>query len=359
MIKTRSIPELDTLRFFSVTFVTLLHLFFKENFVLEWFSKHGYVGVDVFFTLSGFIITKTLIKEYDATQTINLKKFWIRRVLRLWPSLYLALFLSIILTYFFGGKNKEILEVLSQRWWHYFLHLGNYSNAFLGKIHTLFSHYWSLAVEEHFYLVWPLLFLSIRRSPKRRKVIFFLIFILPYLFRVFHKINGAENIINTFSTHTRFDSLGYGCALAFIYDYIPSLRSKFVIVSLYIVFILIMWMGLELKYSEVSFWLSELGHTLRALAAALLITLITKTPVNNLRGFWRNTFLSKLGILSYGVYLFHFHTNTVLFFVIKKLNLSFSQISLALIACALPYLPAYLTYRYVDQYFEKYKDHFR
>lgn len=222
-IPQRGIPELDTLRFISVSLVIAHHLFFKSNPFFEWLSIHGYVGVDIFFTLSGFIITKGILRETEKTNNLNLKKFWMRRIIRLWPSWLLSLFFSSIGVYLVSRNNPELVRVFKERWWHYFLHFGNYSHAFIGKLHTLFSHFWSLAVEEHFYIVWPIAFLTFYRRNYLKIPILSMLIILPYIFRVFHKYQGYENIVNTFSTHTRIDAICFGCILALAWNKIPEI----------------------------------------------------------------------------------------------------------------------------------------
>jgi peptidoglycan/LPS O-acetylase OafA/YrhL len=355
----RSIPELDTLRFVAVTLVLGHHLFFESNPVFRWLSLHGYSGVGLFFTLSGFIITRSLMKEYGRSQTIGLKNFWIRRVFRLWPSWLVTLLISGVIVYTFGLKNPEIMTELKQKWWHYFAHFGNYSYAYFGKLHTLFGHFWSLAVEEHFYLIWPLTFLLIKKYPKSTFPIFSLLIIAPYLFRVYNTSQGYENVVNTFSTHTRFDALAIGCLMAMTWHRFPKIESKLVEVILWVCSLAIFQIGLSLKFYEGSPWISQSAHTWRSVAAVLIIWLMMKAPKDGLRRLWSNSILAKLGILSYGVYLFHFITNTILFKVNVSLGLNLGHITLAILSNVLAYVPAYFALNCIDHPFEQLKEKFR
>jgi len=352
-IKIRSIPELDTLRFVAVTLVLGHHLFFESNIVFQWLSLHGYSGVGLFFTLSGFIITRSLIREYNKNQSISLKSFWIRRIFRLWPSWMVTLLLSSVIVYYFALSNPQIMDEFQQKWWHYFFHFGNYSYAFYGKLHTLFGHFWSLAVEEHFYLVWPLIFIYIFKHKKQRLPIYLLLLVIPYFFRVYYKSLGYENVVNTFSTHTRFDALIYGCLLAHYWNKLPPIKSLYYEIVLWGVSISIFQLGLNLKFYTGSLWISQSAHSIRSLAAMMIIYLLVKGPPNGIRKLWASPFFARLGILSYGVYLFHFITNTFLFKLNLTLQLDLDQISLALLSNILAYIPAYFAFQYIDKPFEK------
>lgn len=355
-IKIRKYPELDTLRFVSVTLVIGHHLFLQSNSFLNLFYLHGYVGVDIFFTLSGFIITLSLLKEYEHNHSINFKNFIIRRMLRLWPSWLLTLILSTGLVWYMGLRNSEIKQELLSKGWHYFLHFGNYSHAFLGKLHTLFSHFWSLAVEEHFYLIWPSLLLISIRNKFLTVFSFSTMLIMPYFFRVYHKFETGNNFISTLSTHTRFDALAYGCLLAVIFPKLPTIKKKSSQTYAWLLCLFLFYMGLHLKHTQISPWLDQFGYSLRSIASAWLIYLLLKTPKEGFRKFWSYQILAKLGVLSYGAYLYHFILNTVIF----KVNLKFpiNETIIFFLATTMIYIPSYLSYLAIDLKIEKIKAKF-
>ncbi len=350
----RQIPELDTIRFLSILLVVLHHQFFQSNVFLKWFHNHGWVGVDIFFCMSGFLITSILIKEKTSTGTIDLTSFWFRRMLRLWPSWLLTLGLSFLLVWALSGNNFPVRERLFTMWWHYFLHFGNYSYIFFGKIHTLFSHFWSLAVEEHFYLMWPLVIYFLR---SRRAVLtaVFVLILGSWLFRLWHLSRGETGHILSFSTHTRIDELLMGCALAFYIERLRDLRPIEEVLMTLSMFALF-WIGLVLcKDNPSSLFLNSVTYTLIGLGTILLLILALRGSRYGLRWFFRNPILSRLGILSYGVYLIHLHTNTVVFGVVNKLGLNLGEGLLSLINLIVPFFPAYFMYVFIDERFAKFR----
>ena len=139
-------PKLNSLRAIAIILVLIEHFAYAIG---SHFSA-GYYGVDLFFVLSGFLITNILLKKNDNTNFKNWVNFIGRRALRIFPIYYLTILLLLILDY--QPLKKELLYVATYTYnyaWEYFeLPLSN------------ISHFWSLAVEEQFYLVWPIIVLS-------------------------------------------------------------------------------------------------------------------------------------------------------------------------------------------------------
>ncbi|MEP7113862.1 MAG: acyltransferase family protein [Ilumatobacteraceae bacterium] len=160
-------PDIEGLRAVAVVVVVLFHA------RIALFSG-GFVGVDVFFVLSGFLITRLLLREVDTTGTISLRKFWARRARRLLPASCVVVVVTVIASQFLlspiaqrplatdavaaGGFVINI--VFAGR-------LGDYFASQLGQTPSPLLHFWSLAVEEQFYLFWPLALLGLRRRPRR------------------------------------------------------------------------------------------------------------------------------------------------------------------------------------------------
>lgn len=348
--EVRAYPELDTIRFISVTLVVCHHLFFQNGMFLSWAHDYAWVGVDIFFTLSGFLITGILIKEIEKNGKIDFKNFILKRIIRLWPCWLIALLLSFSLTYAFASKNLDIMHDLKTKFIYYILHFGNYSHAFSGKLHTLFSHFWSLAVEEHFYLIWPATMAIVYKFKGLKKTVLFSLVLLPYLFRVMHHYLGWDQASITLSTHTRIDSIVWGCILAFVFNKIKDLTTLQEVFQTILMFALFF---ISLHYiarnEAISPWISELGRTTLAWSTCLLIIISLKGSKKGLRRVLSNPILSWLGIMSYGVYLFHVHTNVVLFALVKKYAPTMNETSIALLSNILPYGPAIITFYLIDK----------
>lgn len=142
-------PQLDSLRAIAVLLVIISHWFSHSHF-LNRYSDNGTIGVTLFFVLSGFLITGILLHskgriENGDSKAEAFKVFYIRRSLRIFPVYYLLLFVLVLL---------NIASIRESFWWHFFYSSNFYfwvKDAFAGQL----SHFWSLAVEEQFYLVWP------------------------------------------------------------------------------------------------------------------------------------------------------------------------------------------------------------
>ena len=351
-IELRKFPELDSIRFISIFLVVLHHQFLTQNMFLTWLGSYGWVGVDLFFVLSGFLITNLLKAEYKKTNTIQLKNFWLKRMIRLWPSWLFTQAITFPIVYYFSRNDNVLREILYHKFWHYFLHFGNYSYAYFGKLHTLYGHFWSLAVEEHFYVLWPILLLTIFKKPKCATPVLLTMVFIPYGFRVFHIFNNDVYAVIKLSTHTRFDELIWGCVLALNFDKLPKLTlwSEFFVT---IFMILLFYTGLQiLDHSKMTPYFSEFNFTLIGIACCLFIWIAVNGSQKGLRKILQTSLISKLGILSYGVYLIHVLTNTFIYGLIKNFSAGMDQNLIALINFVIPFFPAYLMYMYIDKKFE-------
>jgi peptidoglycan/LPS O-acetylase OafA/YrhL len=194
------LPSLDGLRAIAALLVVFYH------YGYEWCP--GGLGVLAFFVLSGFLITWLLLKEEEKLGSISLRRFYMRRSLRIFPAFYTYwILLSAALLLF--HKRYIVAQALAS-----FFYVNNYYQAIQGDPNTAFSHTWSLAIEEQFYLLWPLAFLVLRRN--RHRLSFLIAGILAVmLYRealvfLFHRDQGY--IYEAFDT--RADQLLIGCLLA-------------------------------------------------------------------------------------------------------------------------------------------------
>ena len=206
--KSNRIPSLDGLRAISILLVLIGHLIGTANFPLKSgdYLNLGNLGVRVFFIISGFLITGILLNEYGKTSTIDLKKFYYRRTLRIFPPYYFFLAVVGIL------MLVQFLDVKLWEWFSSVFYLSNYAEIKTWQL----GHTWSLAVEEQFYLIMPfLLFFT-----KKRKTFFILcaVIILAPFMRVIPLLTVSN--INarwvSFGFQANADSLAMGCLLAFL-----------------------------------------------------------------------------------------------------------------------------------------------
>ena len=216
--KSRYIPALDGLRTLAVVAVVLYHL------NLTW-AQGGLLGVTVFFVLSGYLITRLLINEVSKTGCIDLKSFWIRRIRRLFPAVVTVVVVTCALCTIFNHVmltkiRPDILPSLLffNNWWQIAQDV-SYFNA-LGDPSPL-THFWSLAIEEQFYLVWPPLLLAMvsmhMSKPNTRRVVLGLAAASAIAMMVLYN-PAADPSRVYYGTDTRVFSLLLGAWMAFIPD---------------------------------------------------------------------------------------------------------------------------------------------
>jgi peptidoglycan/LPS O-acetylase OafA/YrhL len=203
------IPSLDGLRAVSFSIV-----FFAHAGLEKWVP--GGFGVTVFFFLSGYLITTLMRMEFEKTGTVSLRKFYLRRVLRILPPFYLVLSVATLLTAL-GFLDGTLMRpaVLAQ-----FLHYANYwivGHGYTGQALGT-GVYWSLAVEEHFYFLFPMVYLLMRRrrashSQQAMVLWLFCAAILAWRCWLVFKLDSPTD--RTYlASDTRFDSILFGCSLA-------------------------------------------------------------------------------------------------------------------------------------------------
>lgn len=169
--RLRQVKGLDGLRGLAVIAVVLYHFFPS-------LLPGGYLGVDLFFVLSGFLITSLLVREFRTSGTISLKDFWVRRFRRILPAAVSVLVMCTALVAWIGG---DLAVGLRQQFLGTLFFVNNWTQIATSQSYfadneiQVFAHYWSLAVEEQFYVFWPLLitgvFLISRRKPRRLPIL--------------------------------------------------------------------------------------------------------------------------------------------------------------------------------------------
>ena len=293
------IPSLDGIRAIAVSLVFIAHAGLAD-------VVPGGFGVTIFFFLSGYLITTLLRREYEKTSRISLKNFYLRRIYRIFPPMYIVLLLVIGLTY--AGMmhgNMRAPAVISQM-----VYLTNYYGIFHGKGNFVpaTSVYWSLAVEEHFYLVFPLLLgvLITRINYRRIAYVLLLICLVVLLWRLYLIYGVGYSHVYTYkATDTRIDSILYGCVLGMWWN--PALdeyRFGPLWVRIAVLFVAGSVLLFCLLYRNLDFretW----RYTLQGLALFPIFILAVRHndwPIFR----WLNFGVVRwLGILSYTFYLSH------------------------------------------------------
>jgi len=279
--------KIQTLRAIAVLVVVLNHFGAFHN-------KAGFYGVDLFFIISGYVITKQLISN------TNLKSFYLKRINRILPLSVIVVVLTLLASYILFGtftlQNISAPVPAISYLWANMYYLQHYTNYFsLGEGTSPFLHFWSLAVEEQFYLFWPILLtLSLKRSIKVAKFLLFSIISLSFLlFLYYSNVNPAFSF---YSLPTRAWELGLGAFVA-LYTIGKSFSSAKVL-NLLLVFLISIFVLL-------TFILPNTSSSLIAISLLSVTLILLSLNINDKEPKIFKPF-HLLGNYSYAIYLVHF-----------------------------------------------------
>lgn len=318
-------PTLDILRGLAILIVVFYH-----NFGSVSFFRFGWLGVDLFFVLSGFLITDILLKSRD--NKFYFRNFYIRRVLRIFPLYYLVLFLFFSLSpILFKQKGAETVFSYYQNnsawFWTYFQ---NWLMVKKGPPPVPFlSHFWSLAIEEQFYLFWPIMIFFIKKCETIKKIILALITIAVltrFSVWVVYPHEVEKFYCNTF---TRMDSLLMGCFLAVHLKQGKEIPTKFIqmiiagFIALVIVSLLLFG---NLRQDNMLF--PTIGYSLTAAFFTSIVYLFLKYE-NRIIGWVKHlNVLRFAGKISYGMYVYHIPIYLILSNLLSRAFISSSSLSI-------------------------------
>jgi peptidoglycan/LPS O-acetylase OafA/YrhL len=304
------IPALDGLRGIAIILVMLHHFTYYRptagvDLLIGSVLFLGWTGVDLFFVLSGFLITGILLDTRDSERYFT--TFYARRILRIFPLYYLVLFLAFVVLPRFPAVHPVVagqVDLPSQ--WPYWLYLTNFSIADGGWVHGWVDIGWSLAIEEHFYLFWPLV---IWLGPPR--VVMLLcaaIMLAEPAARIYARETDAMVLPIYVLTWFRLDGLAIGALLAFAQrrGLLPSLDRRVpavVIVGVAGIIVCAIMGGHTWWWNR---WMQQYGYSLVAITAGAMLVGAINRPADSL---WPRMlsagWLRAFGKYSYGLYLIH------------------------------------------------------
>ena len=288
------IPGLDGLRAFSILIVMISHSALSH-------IVPGVFGVTVFFFVSGFLITSLMLEEHRRSGTIGIRLFYMRRMIRLYPPLVVSV-LATVLFYVSIGQSIDWRGVVGA-----LAYLANYLAIFRPDImHLLGGQLWSLAVEEHFYFIYPLLFLWAVRSRSRFLWTVSLLCVASLLVRIFvdQVFPAISSDYNGKATETRLDSILYGALAAYLWwsTRLRDLFARFWKPALLIAFVLLLgsflWRNAALR--------ETIRYSVQGLALMPIVLAVTVAGVlPRVTRLLDSAPARFVGRLRYSLYLWH------------------------------------------------------
>ncbi len=295
------LPSLDGLRAVSIALVVMGHSSrtSKQSIAstVLGFIGEGRFGVAIFFVISGFLITTLLLREQHATQTINLKDFYIRRAFRIFPGFY-AYWLVVLGLTLSGYIALSRIDLISAA-----LYVWNYvprtvDSWFLG-------HTWSLSIEEQFYLLWPVI-LKLSGPKRGRWVALALVISAPFVRVATYFVFPSTRSLIGMMLHTRADSLMIGAFLALVSlnkDHLRSLKgwTRSWLIPIGALFFAVIDTLLTRHFKGA--YLLPLGYSLQNIVIAVLIAHVVLFGKTMLGRFLNNRVVVHIGVISYSLYL--------------------------------------------------------
>jgi peptidoglycan/LPS O-acetylase OafA/YrhL len=298
------IPSLDGLRALSIFLVLALHSIqrFQVSSPVSFFWVgifNGATGVFIFFVISGYLITSLLLREHEKRGSISLRGFYFRRAMRILPPLYV--YVGVLLLMGWAGRLPIFkLDIISAL---FFFH--DYARSLMWTL----EHFWSLSIEEQFYLIWPLLLLYCLRRPglegrlKASKIAIAIILIAPLIRVVSFTLARRTFMHNSYGFHAHADSLMFGCLLALV-------QGTPVFERLYQYVTRIWWIPpavivvsdcLSARYQN--YWDFPIGMTICGAAIAFFLLWCVRNPTSAVGRFLNSRPIAHIGVLSYSIYI--------------------------------------------------------
>lgn len=300
------VPGLDGLRALSILAVMIYHA--NPDLL-----SGGFIGVEVFFGLSGFLITALLIQEFDNTGEISLKTFYLRRVLRLAPALVALLIVYCPVVFYLANFSFQRAKPLLTDALIVLFYMANWARAFNIHPPSLLAHAWSLSIEEQFYALWPPLLVLLLRNIRSRWAIAWIAFsiaVSAWALRCYLGATGSTALRLSNGLDTKADAVMIGCVLGIIVSSNLIQESVRGILSRILRIASPVSVGILAGICKIAFWYDPimfywLFFIIEILTAIIILDCIVNkdsmiNKILSLKG------LVWVGTISYGLYLWHY-----------------------------------------------------
>ena len=358
-------PNLNGLRFIAAFLVIIHHIEqFKSIYSIEnywgeipFIGIIGKLGVVLFFVLSGFLITYLLLTEEHSFKKISIRKFYVRRMLRIWPLYFLIIILAFfvlpnISIFTLPGFGKDVIySNLLLKLFLYAIFFPNLVLSLLGIV-PYASHTWSIGTEEQYYLVWPI----ILKYFKKYRMILMLFIIFSYL--AFGKMLSThysdilpyKNVIKAFWSSFNIDCMAIGGIFAILLfqknKFLKLIQNNTVFYLTITLVIFLMLKGIHIPYIHYEFYSVLFG-----------IIILNFASNDKIKISLENRLFNYLGNISYGLYMYHPIGIVLAIAISISIGLTTNWLIYPL-SFTLTIIIAGLSYKYFESFFLKFKDKF-
>lgn len=374
-IEKPNFVNLDALRFFAFLAVFLSHCisYYSYSFpnkYLELLHKHffinGNLGVNFFFVLSGFLISWLLFIEKEKYGKLDVKAFYVRRILRIWPVYFVVVFIGFLAAAFlnFSSFSQPFFHITSNphQLPYYLLFLGNFDLIVNGPTNFILSVLWSVSIEEQFYLLWPVFFYFL--SPKNIRSVCILVILTSFTYRYFNSdVKSYLSSISVMSDLAIGSLSAYLCLynLNFI-NWISNVSKTKILLAYLVLIIFIPLRGFSHIFGDSFF---SIYYPFESIIFSILFAFIIieqNFSKNSYYKFGNLSLFSKFGKISYGLYSYHMLMFPIAFYFTKSIGFTDNQfyeyILRILISLSFTIIISKLSYFYFESYFLKFKSRF-
>lgn len=362
-------PNLDGLRFICFLSVFLFHSFSTDNeaiknaflykLIKDYIAGNGNLGVNFFFVLSGFLITYLLIAEKEIFRKIDIKSFYARRALRIWPLFYFCVFFGFVIfpviKSFFG---QPVAETANWPYYLFFLNNIDYIKNFSDS--SVLAILWSIAVEEQFYLVWPLI---VYITPAKHYLKVFVAIILASA--CFRYAVAQDYFVAEYHTFSCISDMTIGGIFATLVRYNQQFKNWVTNLSRFNIGILYVMVLVLVLFRSSIFFINDVTHALEKICISLVFGMVILEQNYSERSFFKMSnfkIVSKLGTYTYGLYCLHMIAILIISVLLKNAGLNKNVYQVIFLEGGLSLLLtitlAYISYTYYESWFLKFKNKF-
>jgi len=337
----------DGLRTISIVAVIIYHA--SPHFsVANCYTNSGYIGVDLFFVISGFLITTLLIREKIRNGSINIRYFYTRRMLRIFPLYFSLLFFHLFLaSYVIRARYPVESQTFIHNFWYFFTYTSNWFVKTREDMRTIFAFAWSLATEEQFYLIWPMVLFLFACSLRPLLFVFSLLLMTTALPLIPHNLTALLPPLFVTMATSVSPALCMGVILSIVLHSQSGEKLYLLLSNKY-------YSNMSLFLLVVCYMMFSHGLIPKLILIFMITCVVACLSTNTkhfLTWFFSNKILKSFGKVSYGMYMYHMLVLNAVILLAKLIGFNNKGLYSVIVTIILSYLTAYVSYHWFENIF--------